>query len=131
MSKKPVKISTVLTRAAKWIDEHGLAKGDYWKHRNGKALVRPGLNTFEQAEVAKEKGCKACIWGALYIGAHAPGIDREDFHKASEQASRYVVRVIGDTSWAIAPWNDTKDRTKEEVVQTLKEAAKAARKDGK
>ena len=132
MTEKAPKLSTVLTRAAKWIDEHGLAKGDYWKHRNGRPLSS-NLTVFEQVELAKEKGCKACTWGGLYIGSYEQGIDSNEWSLAAEEAAGYVRDQLDeDQRWIGVPdWNDKKERTKAEVVSVLKDAAKAARKDGK
>lgn len=128
---KPVKISTVLTRAAKWIDEHGLAKGYHWRYRNGHPLRDTGGTFVEHVPVAIEKGCKACTWGGIYIGSYSPGMTHEELADVANDASEYVRVVLGTSRWSIPDWNDKKDRTKEEVVQALKDAAKAARKDGK
>lgn len=128
---KPVKISTVLTRAAKHIEENGLAKGEYFKHRNGRRISGL-LSIIEQAALAKEKGCKACTWGGLYVGSYVEGITPRDFDALTKRAAEYVQPLIDTSSaWGIAPWNDSDERTKDDVVQTLKDAAKAARKDGK
>jgi len=129
---KPVKVSTVLTRAAKWIDEYGLAKGNHWRYRNGRPLREAVL--VEDVQKAIDKGCKACTWGGLYIGAYEPGMavgDSDEIWARTSEAAGYVREVIDHRFVIIPDWNDEPERTKDEVVQALKEAAKAARKDGK
>lgn len=127
MSKKPKKISTLLRDAAKWIDEHGLAKESFWKHRNGRVLRYQAFD--EGLQLAREKGCKACARGALYI-ADTPELHVSERERRHSQAIRYLERAVTN-GYYIAAWNDEPERTKDEVVQALKEAAKAARKDGK
>ena len=123
MSKKPVKISTVLTRAAKYLESVGWTKGAFFKARNHKPLYPTDAENWPAfVSRAREKGCRACAMGALYIGA-----DGDD--QLVNEAADYVSVVVNEPS--VPWWNDKGDRTKDEVVQALKDAAKAARKDGK
>lgn len=115
-TKKP---SRILADAAKWIEEHGLAKGNFFKYRNGRVLWLD--DDGDTIAKAKEKGCRACAMGALYIAA-----GEENY---PEEIVNYFRQVTGE--WHIPMWNDKPERTQAEVVDALKEAAKAARKDGK
>lgn len=125
---KPVKTSTVLTRAAKWIQENGWTQHSYFKYGNGRTPKRQdGESWTAYTERLRERGCKACALGAIYMGITGAEDDHQLERRFSEAAS-YTERVAG--IWP-ADWNDEVERTKEEVVAGLKEAAKAARKDGK
>ena len=120
---KPVKISTVLTRAAKYLESAGWAKGAFFKWGNGRsAYPKDGEEWPEFVARAKDANCKACALGAIYVGA---GGDEA----LTEGARKYLERQINQLF--VPSWNDQSDRTKDEVVQGLKDAAKAARKDGK
>lgn len=122
------KISTLLADAARYIEENGWAQGSFFKYRNGRPVNYSSFDD-DLLPLAREKGCKACARGALYVvDTRVNPNEREARHR---EATRYVDTVIRPTVLSVAAWNDDLDRTKDEVVQTLKDAAKAARKDGK
>ena len=131
MTKQAPKLSTLLTRAAKWVDEHGLAKGAFFKYRNGRSINWNNLD--DLLEVVREKGCPACARGALYV-VDDPSLTPYEREQRHSQASSYIENALdfgGHGLYSIPDWNDRDETTKEEVVMGLKEAAKAARRDGK
>jgi hypothetical protein len=128
VTKRTPKISTILSRAARYIEENGWTQRMFFQHRNGREVVRmEGMTWGEHVAFVKEKGCKACALGAIYIGA-GPELDDYQLEARFSEAATYAEGVIG--YWP-SGWNDNDERTKEEVVAGLKAAAKAARKDGK
>lgn len=125
---KPVKISTLLTRAAKYIEENGWVRGAFFKYRNGRRIEWNDID--DLLEVARAKACPACARGALYV-VEDPELSFRDREVRHQVASSYIEAALGGEYYSVPDWNDREDQTKEEVVAGLKAAAKAARKDGK
>lgn len=97
------KSSEILEGAIEVLDEHGWQQGDYGDEENG-----------------------FCVLGAMarsYVGANYVPMYGEPL--------RYLVGALDVVQpWQVADWNDKPGRTKEEVIEALTLAAKAAREAG-
>lgn len=117
---KTKKFSTVLAKAADIIEERGLNKEDYF---DGLDLSEHHYDLAAMIPVARRQKPKCCTLGAIALaGGYADGFftHRDLFEK-----------YLGMDDYSIPDWNDTPSRRKRDVVRKLRNAAEAARKDGK
>jgi hypothetical protein len=101
--------------AADYIERVGLHKGGMWDflalaHR-GVDLPLDRFLTHDELERIREAEVPCCTAGALSVASSS---EDEGFRLANR-----VVRFVG-RSTPIGPWNDAPERTKEEVVKTLR-----------
>lgn len=119
--------SEILEGAAAYIEEHGLSKGAYFRHRNNRVALQTD-NEDWSGFVARvsQKGCRACALGGMEIAA-------EGSVPAVQVASTYLEDVLTatNTHTTIPTWNDAKTTTQDQVVAAIRQAARAAREDSK
>lgn len=96
-------VADALDKAAEVIETRGWFQGDLYA--NGE----------------DDGACAVCAWGALIVAKKAGG-DSEHSTMRERSAIRAVTGVA-----ALANWNDTPGRTKDEVIAVLRAAAEAER----
>jgi hypothetical protein len=116
MATQPTKsVADVLQRAADLIARPGAwTQGEFARGKTGRPV--------------KTRDCAVCLCviGAIDVASGArPGTE------ANDDALRVLAWEVGCSLWDIAVWNDEPERTQEEVVAKLKEAATLAREQGK
>ena len=109
-----MKISETLDKAADHIVEHGWHQGFYWP-TVGHALGEP-----EYVE-----GDPCCALGALSV------VEGVNVYAGLTMAMGFLGQHLGMNAMSIADWNDTPERTKDEVLAALRGAAKRAEVLGK
>lgn len=122
-----MKPSEVLDSAANIILRDGWYQGNFYEPPpavDGLAAADDEAN--RSAPCCQDGALQRAIWGVAYVGGHW-WIDPTPQAQAYKQARAYMEQVVGDNS---IDWNDHPDRTKEEVVAALRQAAENARGDG-
>lgn len=109
----------VLTRAADHMERVGLHKGDMYNT----GLADTGVLIMD---------CQVCTWGALYFalqGWPRYGIVDPEKLALADRVADALLDHLGldgsdyDVADPIAAWSDDPDRTKDEVVNALRETA--------
>lgn len=107
-----------LAAAAEYISEHGHTKGDYFEG-NASLLVGGGMfaRTRGALPSAAVQGRAACALGAIWATA-------DTVETAREADTRFHVFLSPSKTWTpVGAWNDEPERTAEDVILALKEAA--------
>lgn len=119
--------SEVLEEAAAYIEEHGLAKGAYFRHSNNRVALQTESEPWQDFVVRiGQRGCRACALGGMEIAANG---DVDTVYRASEYLEDLLVATNGHST--IPTWNDAAATTQDQVVAAIRQAARAAREDSK
>jgi hypothetical protein len=94
--------NSILLAAANWLETHNWCQRDTWQDRRG-------VNTTDTTKIAS-----ACAVGAIILATESHDIVWDALNRLKNHLR---------TS-SIGHWNDATGRTKEEVIQALREAAK-------
>lgn len=114
-----------LRAAADYIERNGLHKGNYFDIDLGGPELNGYLTEYaplltERINAGNPPAC--CILGSLYVGSE----DWSSGHWSYDSlAVKALEHVIGDTHsyWTLHEWNDDPDRTAEDVISALRDAA--------
>ena len=106
-----MKSSNILEDAADYIEQHGWCQQDYF-NANGNVCTQGAIMAVRTRYEADN------------INIYSTSNDIDTITEAFLEALDQVSLFVGD---AVSLWNDDPDRTKEEVVKTLRKVAEVAR----
>jgi hypothetical protein len=109
-----IETADILDEAANVIERNGHHKGDYLDEVEGKTPA----------------GCPVDIYGAINVASFGQPVLTEDFDPGLAFPARRVMRKHLNTT-ALGAWNDAPDRTAEQVITALRDAAQAEREAAK
>jgi hypothetical protein len=112
-----VKISETLYKAAEHIEMHGWHQGYFWPHHD---------RTFTFEEPPYTDGDPCCAIGAIGV---VEGVDPANVTTDAMEALKTFLGF--DFISHVPDWNDSKGRTREEVLAALRGAALRAEKAGR
>lgn len=111
-------VAEVLALAAEILSERDWCQGSSAQDERGRPIASPAV----ELEHALEQAPSICLETALYLAA--------DYNNPLQAQASTALRLHLGINVPSFVWNDEQGRSKEEVVLTLKEAARQAREAG-